>query len=156
MQVFATFDHSSYLELAISKLEEKGFNEIFAVPLDKRTEDPKLFDTLHRSDGESLINKGMFLAVIFSVIGASRGFVLEWGPIFWGLIGAAFGFILGFIFDFCVIKLKNPKMKLFKGKGTGEVILIINCREEDGKEVEDILWDYLTLGVAKVKQDKKS
>jgi hypothetical protein len=148
MQVFATFDHSSYLELAIRKLEQEGLNEIFAVPLDNRTEEPKLFDTLHQSDGISLINKGMFLAVIFSVIGASRGFVLEWGPIYWGLIGAGAGFILGFTIDLLSLKIKKTKM--IKGKKS-EVILIIDCEEEKGKEVEKILWDHLALGVAKVK-----
>jgi hypothetical protein len=150
MQIFATFDHSSYLELAIRKLEQNGLNDIFAVPLDNRTEDPKLFDTIHQSDGISLINKGMFLAIIFSVIGASRGFLLEWGPIYWGLIGAGVGFILGFIIDLFLLKIKNKKIRMLKGKKS-EVILIIECEEEKGKEVEKILWDHLALGVAKVK-----
>jgi hypothetical protein len=149
MQVFATFDHSIYLELAISKLEEKGFVDIFAVPLDKRTEDATLFDTLHQSDGISLINKGMFLAVIFAVIGASRGFVLEWGPIYWGLIGAGFGFTLGFTIDLILVKLQRKGQKVIKGKKT-EVILIIECKEEDGEKVEKILWDHLAFGVAKI------
>jgi hypothetical protein len=150
MQIFATFDHSQYLELAIRKLEQNGLNDIFAVPLDNRSEDPKLFDTLHQSDGISLINKGMFLAVIFSVIGASRGFLLEWGPIYWGLIGAGIGFILGFILDLIILKIKNKKIRVLNGK-ISEVILIIECEEEKGKEVEKMLWDHLALGVAKVK-----
>jgi hypothetical protein len=147
MQVFATFDHSSYLELAIKKLEEEGINDIFSVPLDNRTEAPKLFDTLHRSDGVSLINTGMFLAVILSVVGASRGFVMEWGPIYWGLIGAGVGFILGVLIDLIIVKNKHKKM--LKGKKT-EVILIVECKEEEGKKVEEILWDHLAFGVAKV------
>lgn len=149
MQIFSTFDHSPYLELAISKLEEEGY-DIFAVPLDSRTEAPKLFDTLHQSDGISLINKGMFLAVIFSVIGASRGFVLEWGPIYWGLIGAGAGFIIGFIIDLLLFKIKNRKTKLLKKKNKSDVILIIECKEEEGKIVEKILWEHLALGVGKV------
>ncbi|WP_409254256.1 hypothetical protein V1502_10305 [Bacillus sp. SCS-153A] len=150
MQIFATFDHSQYLELAISQLEQKGITDIFAVPLDNPTEMPKLFDSLHRSDGVSLINKGMFLAVIFAVIGASRGFILEWGPIYWGLIGAGFGFVLGFIIDFTQIFLQRKKTKFLKGKGA-EVIMIINCNEKDSDEVVKILWDNLSMGVAKVR-----
>ncbi|MGG1069004.1 hypothetical protein ABE178_04135 [Priestia megaterium] len=100
MQVFATFEHSTNIELAISELEQKGIDDLYAVPLDNRTEERKLFDTIHRSDGVSLSQTGLFLAVIFSTIGASRGFVLDWGPIYWGLIGAFFGFVLGFSFDF--------------------------------------------------------
>jgi len=150
MQIFATFDHSQYLELAIRKLEQEGVKDIFAVPLDNRTENPKLFDTLHQSDGVSLINKGMFLAVIFSVIGASRGFLLEWGPIYWGLIGAGGGFILGFIIDMFLVKIRNKKRIKIKGKKS-EVILIIDCKEDEGEKVEKILWDHLALGLAKVK-----
>ncbi|GAA0316901.1 hypothetical protein GCM10008967_04360 [Bacillus carboniphilus] len=150
MQVFATFDHSAYLELAIRKLEQDGFSDIFAVPLDSRQEEPKLFDTIHRSDGISLINKGLFLAVIFSVIGASRGFILEWGPIYWGLIGAGGGFLLGFFTDLIIIKAKNRKKKLRKSKQS-EVVLIVDCKDEDGSKVEKILWNYTAIGVAKVK-----
>lgn len=150
MQIFATFDHSTYLELAIRELEQNGFSDIFAVPLDSRTEEPKLFDTIHRSDGISLINKGLFLAVIFSVIGASRGFILEWGPIYWGIIGAVGGFLIGFLIDLMIIKVKNRKKKLRKGKRS-EVILIVDCKEEDGSQVEKILWNYTAIGVAKIK-----
>ncbi|MRG87785.1 hypothetical protein [Salinibacillus xinjiangensis] len=149
MQVFATFDHSPYVELAIRKLEQKGLHDIFAVPLDNRTEDAKIFDTIHRSDGISLINKGMFLAVIFSVITASKGFELKWGPIYWGLIGAGFGFILGFIIDLIILKVKNKKLRLLKGKKS-EVILIVECENEQGREVEEVLWEHFALGVAKV------
>ena len=150
MQIFATFDHSQYLEIAISQLEQRGITDIFAVPLDNRTEMPRLFDSLHRSDGISLINKGMFFAVLFAVVGASRGFILEWGPIYWGLIGAGSGFLLGFIIDLIQVSIKRKKTKLLKGKSS-EVIMIINCSEEDSDEVVKILWDNLSLGVAKVK-----
>ncbi len=152
MQVFATFDHSPYIELAITQLEQKGIKDIFAVPLDNQTEAPKLFDTIHRSDGTSLINKGLFLAVIFSVIGASRGFVLEWGPIYWGLIGAGGGFIIGFLVDVIWKTLQSKGKVKLKGKKS-EVILIIDCKESEGKEVEKLLWENLALGVAKVNRE---
>ncbi|MBU9710230.1 hypothetical protein [Evansella tamaricis] len=148
MQIYATFDHSAYLEMVITKLEQQGIEDIFAVPLDKQKEDIKLFDTIHKSDGISLFNKGMFLAVIFSVIGASRGFVLEWGPIYWGLIGAGGGFLLGFITDLILMKLHHKK-KVLKGKSS-EVILIIDCHTKDGELVEKILWEHLAMGVAKI------
>ncbi|MFC4560150.1 hypothetical protein ACFO3D_18490 [Virgibacillus kekensis] len=151
MQIFATFDHSSYLELVISRLEEEGVQDLFAVPLDKRGEQPKLFDTIHQADGLSLINKGMFLAVIFSVVAASRGFVLEWGPIYWGLIGAVSGFILGVTIDLIILKFKNKNRRKLKEKSS-EVILIVECKEEDSKRVEEILWNHFALGLAKIKQ----
>lgn len=150
MQIFATFEFSNYIELAITKLEGKGIKDIFAVPLDNRTEERKLFDTIHQSDGVSFIGKGMGLAVIFSVIGASRGFVLEWGPIYWGLIGAVSGFVLGVLIDLYIYKVYKREKRMLKGKNS-EVILIINCDESQVDLVEGILWEHLALGLAKIK-----
>ncbi|MBT2259625.1 hypothetical protein [Priestia megaterium] len=149
MQIFATFEHSTFIEIVISQLEEKGIQDIFAVPLDNRVEERKLFDTLHRSDGVSLTQTGLFLAVIFSTIGASRGFVLDWGPIYWGLIGAVFGFFLGLLFDIIVQKKHLKKEKVLKGKAS-EVILVVDCEETQKEQVEKLLWDNLALGVAKI------
>lgn len=147
MQIFATFEHSTNIELAISELEQKGIDDLYAVPLDNRTEERKLFDTIHRSDGVSLSQTGLFLAVIFSTIGASRGFILEWGPIYWGLIGAFFGFVLGFLFDFFVQKRVKKKQRVLRGKAS-EVIVIVQCEENQKEQVEHILWNHLALGVA--------
>ncbi|HZG77922.1 MAG TPA: hypothetical protein VEZ72_18870, partial [Paenibacillus sp.] len=90
MQLFSTFEHSMFLELAIAALEKYGIRKerMLVVPLANRKEERKLFDTLHRADGASLIDLGMALATAFSVVSASVGFMLAWGPIYWGLIGA--------------------------------------------------------------------
>ncbi|TLS49064.1 hypothetical protein FE782_27505 [Paenibacillus antri] len=152
MQVFSTFEHSMYLELAISSLEKFGIpkDRIFAVPLANRTEERTLVDTLHRSDGVSLIDLGMALATAFSVIGASIGFVLAWGPIYWGLIGGAAGFVIGLGIKLFYIKVIKAKQRLLKGKHA-EVILVVDCDETKAEKVESILWDHLALGVSKVK-----
>jgi hypothetical protein len=152
MQVFSTFEHSFYLELAISLLEEKGIHKerIFAVPLDNRTEDRRLFDTIHRSDGVSLIDIAMVLATAFAVIGASIGFKLAWGPIYWGLIGAILGFILGFGIKFIYLKVVKKNQRLLRGMHS-EVILVVECDDNQVELVEGVLWDHLALGVAKIK-----
>src|SRR5690348_8860402 len=126
MQVFATFENHIYLEIAISTLEKKGYSKdnIFAIPLDNRMESQILLDTLHRSDGTSLIDIGMVLSTAFSVIGASIGFKLAWGPIYWGLIAAFIGFIIGFAIRLFIEKVFKKRKKLMKGKHS-EVILII-------------------------------
>lgn len=100
MQLYSTFEHTIHLEMALNTLEKKGIKKesIFVVPLDNRKETHKVFDTLHRSDGTSLIDIGAALGTALSVIGASIGFRLAWGPIYWGLIGAAIGFIIGLLF----------------------------------------------------------
>jgi hypothetical protein len=46
----------------------------------------------------------MALATAFSVVGASVGFILAWGPIYWGLIGADIGFLLGLGIKLFIIK----------------------------------------------------
>lgn len=151
MQVFSTFENNSFLELAISTLEKKGIKKekIYAVPLDNRAEERKIFDTIHRSDGTSLIDIGMALATAFSVVGASIGFKLVWGPIYWGLITAFIGFIVGFAIRLYMEKVLKKKKGLLKGKHL-EVIVIVDCEDTQSELVENILWSHYALGVAKV------
>lgn len=151
MQIFATFEHSINLELAITELEEHGIHNILAVPLNNRTEERNLFDNLHHSDGVSLISKGMIIAFLLSTVGASIGFELEWGPIIWGLIGAGSGFLIGFGIDLLVKKITKKKQRLLRGKNS-EVILIVECEREQKDDVKSILWNQLALGVAELKQ----
>ncbi|BDH61679.1 hypothetical protein MTP04_18090 [Lysinibacillus sp. PLM2] len=151
MQIFSTFEHSTYIELAITAVEEVGVQKenILAVPLMNRVQERKLFDTLHRADGISLLDKGAAIGTAFSVIGTCIGFVLEWGPIIWGLIGAAIGFIIGFMIDFIIYKVIHKRKRVLKGKHS-EVVLVINCPDELAERVEQLLWDHLALGVAKL------
>lgn len=151
MQIFSTFEHSAYIELGITSLEKIGVKKecILAVPLLNRKEERKLFDTLHRADGMSLFDKAAAFGTAFSVIGASVGFRLEWGPIYWGLIGAASGFILGFMIDYIIYKFVHKRDRLIRGK-TSEVVLIVECSNELVEQVEEVLWEHLALGVAKV------
>lgn len=157
MLIFSTFEESSYLELAISLLEHNGIKkeEILAVPLDNRQEERRVLDTLHRSDGFSLIDIAMALATAFSVIGASIGFILVWGPIFWGLIGAVLGFLLGLGIKLLMIKMDKNDKKRISGKNS-EIILIINCKEADAEIVEKVLWEHLAIGVGKLVDHKGS
>ncbi|GIO24853.1 hypothetical protein [Oceanobacillus sp. J11TS1] len=152
MQVFSTFEHHISLEIAIGTLKRIGIpNEnIFAVPLDSQIEKPRLFDTLHRADGTSLIDIGLAIGTGFSVIGASIGLMLYWGPIIWGLIGAFIGFLIGFAIRLYVEYVVKKRKRALKGEHS-EVILIIDCKEEQAEMVESILWKNYAIGVAKVK-----
>ncbi|MBK0010466.1 hypothetical protein IAE23_28775 [Bacillus sp. S35] len=154
MQIFSTFEYSSYVELAISELEGIGIGkeDIFIVSLNSRTENRRIFDSLHRADGVSLIDLGMALATAFSVIGASIGFKLSWGPIYWGMISAFIGFLLGLGIKLFMFKVIRKNQRLLRGKHS-EVILIVDCHTVDAKVVEQTLWKNLALGVSKVKSD---
>ncbi|WP_208591404.1 hypothetical protein [Gracilibacillus suaedae] len=151
MQLFSTFENNSYLEIAISTLEKKGImkENIYAIPLDNREEERKLFDTLHRSDGTSLIDIGVALATAFSVVGASVGFELTLGPIYWGLIGAFTGFVVGVVIRLFSERVLKKNKRLLKGKHS-EIIVIVECEETQAELVENILWNHFAIGVAKV------
>ncbi|MED3794853.1 hypothetical protein P4571_20690 [Niallia alba] len=155
MQIFSTFEHSVFIEMAVSTLEKKGIKKesIFVVPLDNQTEERKVFDNLHRSDGTSFVDIGVALATAFSVIGASIGFELAWGPIYWGLIGAAIGFLIGFgirIFTEIILKKRRRLLKGFHS----EIIVIVDCEESEAEMIENILFSHYALGVAKIKVQK--
>lgn len=151
MQIFSTFENHNYLEIAIYNLEKQGIqrDKIYAVPLDKRKEAKKIFDTLHSSDGISLLDIGMPLATAFAVIASSIGFKWDWGPIYWGLIGAITGFLLGFIIRLVYFWFTEKKEDKLKGK-VADVILIVECDESREEMVEKILWEHLAMGLAKV------
>ncbi|TMU88350.1 hypothetical protein FGG79_02680 [Bacillus sp. BHET2] len=151
MQIFSTFENHVFLEIAIAGLEKVGITkeDIFAVPLDNRKEKRKIFDTLHRSDGISLIDMAMPMATACAVITASIGFELKWGPIYWGLIGAVGGFVLGLAIRLILVSKSNQKQHRLKGKHS-EVILIVECDESKGEQVEKILWEHFALGLAKI------
>jgi len=148
MQVFSLFENSVAIELAISKLELEGLRkeQIFIVPIDESKEGLKVFDSIHDSDGISMIDKGMAFATAFGVIGTSIGFRLEWGPIIWGLIGAGLGFLLGFLLDIAILKFfKNSKRE--ERKVLPLNILIVDCEQAEVKMVEKILMENKAIGI---------
>jgi hypothetical protein len=155
MYIVSTFDHSVYLELAITAIQMKGIKkeDIMAVPIDKKGEYRTLFDSIHSSDGLSLFDLPAILAVIFAIFGGIYGFVLKWGPLIWGLIAIAVGFSLGFVIKLIVIKKYNDRQKDKRGV---EVVLIIECPENQLEMVKDILWEHNALGVSKLDIDSST
>ncbi|KEZ48374.1 hypothetical protein [Metabacillus indicus] len=154
MQVFAAFDHCTYLELAISKIEQEGIHKerILAVPLKANDDSVKLMDSIHHSDGISLFDTGAALATAFAVIGVSIGFKLAWGPVYWGLIGAGSGLLLGFAINlFYYTVIKKRKLKIGGSAKKTEVVLVIECREEVFSRVEKILKEHYALGIGYIK-----
>lgn len=152
MYIVSTFDHSVYLELAITAIQMKGIKKenIMAIPIDKRGEERALFDSLHSSDGLSLFDLPSILAVIFGIFGGIYGFILKWGPLIWGLIAIAAGSIVGFVIK--LIATKKYDHRQDDKRGT-EVVLIIECIESQLQMVKDTLWEHNALGVSKLDID---
>jgi hypothetical protein len=148
MFVIATFENSIYIELAISELEQQGIAKemILAAPLDKRREPRKLFDTIHKSDGFSFFDGAAVLGTCFMLLGAIYGYVLKWGPIIWGIIGAVTGLLLGFFIKMVLLKRSGRGSKTI----SSEIVLMVRCEESKGEIIEKILWDHLALGLTKI------
>lgn len=148
MFVIATFENSIYIELVISELEQQGITKemILAAPLDKRREPRRLFDTVHQSDGFSLFDGACILATCFMLLGAIYGYVLKWGPIIWGIIGAVSGMLLGFLIKLIILKKSGRGNKNI----SSEIVLMIRCEETKSEIIEKILWDHLALGLTKI------
>jgi len=148
MYLVASFHYNLHTEIAITKLEQLGIppEQILAVPLEKRGETRNIFDTIHHADGISMFDGGAILGTACMVLGVIYGFVLEWGPIVWGLLGLAGGFLAGFLLDLLFSKLKHSRER--SHEQDGELFVLINCDKDQVKEVEKALWDHLALGVA--------
>src|SRR5699024_9928700 len=97
MQLITTFNHHISLEMCIAAIEKKGIQKenIFAILLNTLPRKIKLFDTIDLADVVSLLDVGLVLGSVFSVVGTSIGFKLYWGPIVWVLMSGLIGFTLG-------------------------------------------------------------
>lgn len=147
MYIIASFDYSLALEIAITELIEKDIpqHNILALPLDKKAEKPRLFDSIHYSDGTSLVDFAAILGCIFMLLGAIYGFLLEWGPIFWALIGLVTGLVSGFLIKWLFLKATYER-NLSKNKT--EVFLLIYIKEESKiPNIKEVLWQHNALGL---------
>ncbi|WP_433942973.1 hypothetical protein [Paenibacillus sp. SN-8-1] len=150
VQILATYEHSQFIELVIDKLQEEDIHDIFAIPLQSRTQEKNLQELMHGSGEGTVLDLGMILAFMGGTTGAARGYIMEWGPVYCGLIGAFAGFALGFIIQILITKFKRKRFKRHTNK-MSEVILILKCPSQKMMHVEQILWEYHALGVAKTK-----
>jgi len=149
MYIISTFKQSIALEKAITAIETQGVvkDSILAVPLDKRGENEKLFDTMHDSDGLSLLDLSFIMGTFFSILFAIWGFNFHWGPLIWGIIGFAGGAAVGL-----AIKVwYNRRYAYNRSKSSDpEVVLIIECLQEQADAIRKILWEHDALGVRKL------
>lgn len=156
IQLFSTFEHSIRLEMAISALEQQGIpkESILAVPLTEQKVEARFFDSIHNSDGVTFIGTGAAIGTAFSVIGSSVGFRLAWGPVYWGLIGAGGGFLLGFLIDLFILKVLRRGQRRLQGRQP-QVVLIVECDPMHADAVETILWHCLALGIGRIQPQKE-
>ncbi|MGS2778795.1 hypothetical protein ACVBAX_15640 [Robertmurraya sp. GLU-23] len=149
MFVIATFENSIIIELTITELEQNEIpnDKILAVPLDKKLDHRQLFDTIHQADGLSLFDLAAIIGTCLMLLGAIYGYLLEWGPIIWGIIGAVSGLLIGFIIKMLLIKKNKRATKSF----SSEIVLMIRCEKHQWHIVENILWKNGALGLSRIR-----
>ncbi|BBB90471.1 MAG TPA: hypothetical protein PKA28_15695 [Methylomusa anaerophila] len=153
MYIIATFEHSAYLELAISDLEIRGVAnpQILAVPLAQQRPQMNILDTIHRADGVSVLDGTCIAASLATTLGVVYGYVLPGGPLLWGLAGMIIGGSLALVIDYFLTRRDRPT----KGPPrSAEVVLIVKCDPGQAQQVEDILHSHLALGLARVEEEQ--
>lgn len=147
--VIATFENSLSIELAITELQQNDIpnDKILAAPLDKKTEHRQLFDTIHQADGLSLFDLAAIIGTCLMLLGAIYGYILEWGPIIWGIIGAVSGLLIGFLIKMLLIKKNKRTTKSF----SSEIVLMIRCDNHQWHMIENLLWKNGALGLSRIK-----
>lgn len=149
MHVIATFNYSLHTELAVTELLEKNLKkeQILVVPLSEvRGEKRNILDTINHADGISLFDGGAILGSALMTLGVIYGFIAEWGPIIWGLLGLAAGFAIGLVLDLTVSRFIHSKNRR-KDKAS-ELIVMVNCAETQVDMVKNTLQNHLALGIA--------
>jgi hypothetical protein len=146
--IIGTFEHSLELELALSILEHRNIprEHIMVVPMDiepqpdiqLRNQMPDLY--------AKAIEIGMACAPGSAVIGTSIGFILAWGPIFWGLFFALIGLLTGF----GIYLLINGRNCRRLPKKLPEITVIVQCPQDLCGMVMDTMWQHRVLSVGQI------
>jgi hypothetical protein len=147
MPVISIFEHSLALELAISELENHHIEKerILAASVNKNVVEKKYLDPFNADGLNLFLVSGIGMSVM--LLGTMYGFVLYWGPILWGLIGLIVGSIIGLAIDY--IWKKTIRKKTLR-KIIADVLLIVNCEEDQVELVENILKQHHTLGLVRI------
>lgn len=146
MLIIGTFEHCIELEQALAILEHSGIprEHILVVPMDTDPQPPIKLATKLGDRYSAAIEIGMACATGCSAMGTCFGFILTWGPIFWGLLAALIGFIIGFGLYLLVNKGAHRHLP----KRLPEVTVIVQCPKEQSILVMETMWQYrvLTIG----------
>ncbi|WP_426450755.1 hypothetical protein ACP26L_01800 [Paenibacillus sp. S-38] len=151
MLVIGTFEHRVELEQALSLLEQAGIPQpcILAVPMSITPEGPFKFAGEQSDLSAKAFEVGMAAATAASVLGISAGFVLDWGPIIWGILSSVGGFILGQTV-YRKIASASGKLTPLRAPRLPEVTVIVRCSRQQCSQVSELMWKHhaLTVGEA--------
>jgi hypothetical protein len=153
MNVVASFKLNKNLDSAIAELEHFGIdrNNILALPLVTMAEREMIVPKQ-----KVLFETAPILGTIFMLLGTIYGFILQLGPILFGLFGLLFGMLTGGTIDF--VRVKRCKYKNRIGDETlTEVFLLVHCfNREQALLVREKLWKHLPNGVSTFMSDSNA
>jgi hypothetical protein len=148
MLIIGTFKHSIELEQVLTVLEQIGIprEHIMVVPMGTYPQPPlhymnKLPDLYAKG-----MEVGMACATASTIVGTSIGFILEWGPIFWGLLASVIGFSIAFGSYLLINRGAHRRLP----KRLPEITVIVQCPPERIVQIMEAMWQYgvLTVGQA--------
>ncbi|QQK75234.1 hypothetical protein HUG15_06200 [Salicibibacter cibarius] len=143
MYVVASFKLNKNLERVIAEIEYNNIDRknILALPLAKKIEQ-KTEKSYHQKSFEILPITGSIIALF----GMIYGFILEWGPILWGLIGLGLGVMIGGVID--VLRIKKTREQK-ENESLTEVFLLIHCSNKtQAQQMKTLIWKWSPAGVA--------
>lgn len=147
MLVIGTFPNDTRVLQAVHTLEKSGIGKdrLLVVPMDDSPDSANAHREIgNPTSGHSSVEFGFAGATAVSVIGISRGFMLAWGPILWGLISAACGFVLGF----GVHKIwERRRLSVFRKKKSSNINVLVECEASERKLIVGVLWNHDALAV---------
>ncbi|MCL6593647.1 MAG: hypothetical protein K6T31_06690 [Alicyclobacillus sp.] len=151
MYLFAVFEHSLNVELLLGDLASRGLQQehILAILLDeKRSCEVRLFDTLHRSDGYSVLDVPAVLGTVGMLLGTVYGFLLPWGPIVCASVGLMGFALAGLGLDLLLGRERRRRNRPSRSRAP-EVLLVIHCLAQQADAVEQLLWHHRALSIGR-------
>lgn len=150
MHVMAGFESNAYVEIALEEIKEQTNitdEQIAFIEMTPQEKPQTLFDSIHYSDGKSVMDSIGVGGVVGGVFGIIYGSVLWLGSLLIGVLGFVLGGFIGFFIDYWIAKRKKQKSRPIRHI---EILLLIQCESrEQTKKVFDICRtnNVISLGV---------
>ncbi|WP_027088256.1 hypothetical protein [Cohnella panacarvi] len=153
MLVIGTFPNDTRVMQAVLALEKSGVGKdrMLVVPMDHSPDTANSHREIGNPiSGHTSVEFGLAFATAVSVIGISRGFMLAWGPILWGLISAASGFALGFGIH---KGWERRRMSVMRRKKSSDITVLVECEAAERKLIVSVLWNHDAFAVGECPND---
>jgi hypothetical protein len=148
MLVVASIEHTVEAEILITDIVDLGISKenimvkaLEKVPPSEIAGNPEIY---YKGTNYSFFDLALAFGTAFSVIGAIYGYVLDWGPIIWGIIGFSIGAILAFFLH----RTFNKGSKHIKDYDTSEVLIFVECEQSQHRPLKELFMNYRSNGLA--------